>query len=59
MGKWKKVGYFADGVVYAHGNRRKVVLHHSPDVYFELDTKKVWWAQGTRHPEPVKSGKDK
>ena len=36
MTVWKKVCYFADGVIYACGDRRKVVLPEQLDVYYEL-----------------------
>ena len=41
--EWQKVGYFADGVVYACGKDHKIVIRGCPVIYYEMDTKKVWW----------------
>jgi hypothetical protein len=57
--KWKQIGSFADGVVYANGNKRKLVIPNNPEIYFELDTKKVWWQRYFRRKKDVdKSGTD-
>jgi|GEM_PF-5462602 len=47
MRKWKKVGYYQQGVVYALGSERKVVMPNCPVVHLKLDTKEVWWHQYT------------
>lgn len=57
MQKWKKAGYFADGIVYASGNKRKLVMPCKPDIYFDLDTKKIWWNPNTRNDRLVESSK--
>jgi hypothetical protein len=59
MQKWKKVGYWAGGIVYASGNIRKVIMPRKPDIYFEMDTNKVWWNQDTRNDGLVESIKRK
>ena len=43
MKKWKKVDYFAEGVIYACGNQRKIVTPGKPDVYFEVKGEEVRW----------------
>ena len=43
MKEWKIVGKYERGTAYACGNQRKLVVPNCPVVYFELDTKKVWW----------------
>jgi hypothetical protein len=59
MKKWKEAGCFADGIVYASGNKRKLVIPRKPDICFEPDTKKVWWNQDTRNDILVESIKGK
>lgn len=53
MEKWKQIGFFADGVVYANRNKRKLVIPNSPDIYFKLDTKKVSWRRYNRRQKTV------
>ena len=37
MKEWKKVNCFADGVIYACGNKRKIVTPGNPAVYYEVE----------------------
>ena len=47
MKEWKKVDYFAEGVIYACGNERKIVTPGKPDIYFEVKPKEVRWHGNT------------
>jgi hypothetical protein len=47
MEEWIKITEFAHGVVYASGNKRKLVIPNHPDIFFETDTKEVTWQPGT------------
>ena len=54
MKKWAKLSCFANGVIYASGNERKIVLPNCPDIYFELDKKTVRWYPSSTPNNPVK-----
>ncbi len=54
MKRWKEVCQFANGIVYASGNIRKLVIPNHPDIYFELDTKGVRWRPGTGNRKPTR-----
>lgn len=43
MKEWRKVSNFANGIVYAYGKHRKLVIPNHPDIFFELDTKEIRW----------------
>jgi hypothetical protein len=43
MKEWRKVSNFANGIVYASGKHRKLVIPNYPDIFFELDTKEIRW----------------
>ncbi|MFC2001196.1 hypothetical protein ACFLUZ_01680 [Chloroflexota bacterium] len=45
MKEWKKVTFFADGVIYACGNKRKIVTSGNTAVYYELKGQDVRWYQ--------------
>lgn len=54
MKRWKKVADFANGIVYASGNKRKLVIPNHPYIYFEIDTKEVRWRPGTGNRKPTR-----
>jgi hypothetical protein len=54
MKRWKKVSNFANGVIYASRNERKIVLPNCPDIYLELDKKTVRWYPDGRLNNPAK-----
>ena len=35
MKEWKKFDYLADGVIYACGNKRRIVIPGNPVIYYE------------------------
>jgi hypothetical protein len=41
MKVWKEVCHYADGIVYAYGNKRKLVIPNYPVIYWDVDTKEV------------------
>ena len=43
MTGWMKVCCFADGVIYAWGNKRKVVIPGNLDVYYEAKAQEIRW----------------
>ena len=43
MKEWKKVDCFADGVIYACGNKRKIVTSGTIAIYYEIKGQQVWW----------------
>jgi hypothetical protein len=51
--EWKKVDYFADGVIYACGNEYKVVIPGKPDIYFEVKAQEVRWCRTTGKRNPT------
>ncbi len=46
MKRWKSIGHFGNRIVYASGNKRKLVIPNYVDIYFETDKREVWW-----HPD--------
>ena len=54
MKRWKKVADFANGIVYASGNKRKLVIPNHPDIYFDIDTKEVRWRPDTCNRKPTR-----
>jgi len=56
--EWQKVGYYRQGVVYALGNERKVVIPNCPVIHLKLDTKEVWWYRNTNRSKTIGSSKD-
>jgi hypothetical protein len=54
MKRWKKVSNYANGVIYAAGNERKIVQPNCPDIYLELDKKTVRWYPDSGLNYPVK-----
>lgn len=42
MKEWKKVTIFAEGVIYARGNERKVVLPGNNAVYYNVSREKSY-----------------
>ena len=57
MKRWKKISDFANGVIYASGNERKIVLPNCPDIYFELDKNTVRWYPDSKINNPIKTKK--
>lgn len=55
MKRWRKVCDFANGIVYAYGNRRKLVIPKHPDIYFEVNTKEVWWYPGIKQGKSTRT----
>ncbi|HEY98339.1 MAG TPA: hypothetical protein G4O16_09205 [Dehalococcoidia bacterium] len=53
MKEWKKVCDFANGIVYASGNQRKLVIPNHPDIFFKLDTKEIRWNPSTFNGEAM------
>lgn len=45
MKEWQKIGYLGDGVIYACGNKRKVITHANPAIYYELKGCEIRWYQ--------------
>ena len=43
MKEWKKVAYFANGVIYTCGNKRKIVIPGNLDIYYEVKTQEARW----------------
>ena len=56
---WKKVGYFADGVIYACGRQRKIVTPGNPDIYYEVKAQEVRWYRYTAAGKSIGLNKDK
>jgi len=52
--RWKEVCQFANGIVYASGNKRKLVIPNHPYIYFEIDKKEVRWRPGTGNRKPTR-----
>lgn len=59
MKGWRKVCDFANGIVYASGNRRKLVIPNHSDIYFEVNTKEVWWRPRPNRAKSTGSNKVK
>lgn len=59
MERWKKVCNFANGVVYASGNRRRLIIPNHPDIFFEVDKKEVRWHPGSGNSASIRQGKMK
>lgn len=57
--EWKKVDYFADGVIYACGNEGKIVIPGQPDICFEVKDQEVRWRRNTDDGKPIRLKKDK
>lgn len=58
MPGWKKVDCFAEGVIYACGNRRKIVSPGKPDIYYELGAHEVRWYRNSSDDELTGLRKD-
>ncbi len=52
MKEWKKVDCFADGVIYACGNKRKIVTSGNSAVYYEIKGLEVHWYRPTSIGNP-------
>ena len=52
MKEWKKVNCFADGVIYACENKRKIVTPGNPAVYYEVEGLAVRWYRPTSIGNP-------
>ncbi len=42
MQEWEKVDFFADGVIYTCGNKRKIVTSGTIAIYDEIKGQQVW-----------------
>ena len=49
MKEWKKVDYFANGVIYTCGNKRKIVIPGNLDIYYEVKTQEARVVQTYEH----------
>jgi hypothetical protein len=63
MEKWKKVGNFAGGVIYACGNKRRIVSPGLQEIHYEINAQDVRWSwsaneDGTRSPRGSHAGLD-
>ena len=54
MKVWQEVCHFGDGIVFACGNERKLVIPNCPVIYFNTDTKKVRWRPSTSNSKPAR-----
>ncbi|MBA7481244.1 hypothetical protein ES707_16714 [subsurface metagenome] len=59
MQEWEKVDFFADGVIYTCGNKRKIVTSGTIAIYDEIKGQQVWRYRPTsiRNPSRQKNNR--
>lgn len=57
MKEWKKVGYFADGVIYVCGNKRKIITSGNLAVYYEVKGLEIQWYKPANIDNPNRQKK--
>ena len=42
MKEWRKIGYLAEGIIYACGNKRRISIPGNRDIYYEVTNHEGW-----------------